>query len=201
VNCKKFFICLIIILFAIPAASEIYKYVDETGNVHFTDDVSNVPVEQRATLTVSEEYKKDPNTEQAAESAAKNEDWAEESVEEINDLSDETESRDEVYDSDGTADDAQTADLDAIRSQLDMMKKEIDREYHALIKQKKQLAKESKALKDREEILKHNKNVELLNKKAEVYAKKGKIYEARVDAYNEQIGLENAKAKKKAGTP
>ncbi len=52
----KFILCLSIILFAFPAVSEIYKYVDENGNIHFTDDFNKVPVEQRSAVDVSVEY-------------------------------------------------------------------------------------------------------------------------------------------------
>ena len=49
--------------------------------------------------------------------------------------------------------------------------------------------------------MKHNKKVERLNKMVETYANKGKLYETRVEAYNEWISQENAKVKKKKGTP
>ena len=49
----KLILCLSIILFAFPAASEIYKYVDENGDIHFTDDFNRVPVEQRPVVDAS----------------------------------------------------------------------------------------------------------------------------------------------------
>lgn len=225
-NLIKNFICLIIILFAFPAMSEIYKYVDENGNVHFTDDYSNVPVEQRTVVTVSEEYQNNTNEEQVAETGTiseTDEGLTDESADEIHDLSGEIENNEESDFSEDIADSDQDAkpdqdrgedgelpasaagkktekDLAAIRSQLEMMKKEIDKEYIALVKEKEQLAKEAESLKNREEILKHNKRVEILNKKAAAYVEKGKIYEARVDAYNERISQQNAKARKKSET-
>lgn len=228
-NIKKLFFCLIIALIACPAAAEIYKYVDQNGSVHFTDDFSNVPVEQRAAFTVNEEYEPDRDKLQTAEPESSDEidaDFAEEFAEdeESADISDETEIREDGYDSDGltaneqndglaqdpevvedflaTSDETKTEkDLDAIRGQLDAMKKEINREYRDLIKQKELLAKEAKSLKGREEVLEHNKKVDLLNKKAELYAQKAKTFEARVTAYNEQIRQENPKSAKKTGTP
>jgi hypothetical protein len=201
--------------------------VDENGDIHFTDDYSRVPVEQRSAENTSIEYENDTDTEQVAElevSDETDEDFTDESVEEGEEFADDSENQDEVDDSVDMADEEQIAaldqdqengadllapsdgakaenDLDAIRSQLEVMKKEIDGEYQDLVKEKKQLAKEKKALKGREEILKHNKKVEHLNKKVGAFADKGKIYEAQVEAYNEWVSQENAKAKKKMETP
>jgi hypothetical protein len=220
----KFILCLSIILFAFPAASEIYKYVDENGGIHFTDDFSKVPVEQRPAINAGVEYEDDSDTEQAAETGVPygtDEDITDDSAEEF---TDDSEYQDEVYDSADTADDEQIDvlgedpenetdlmassddaeaenDLDAIRSQLEVMKKEIDGEYQDLVKEKEQLAKEKKSLKGQEDIEKHNKKVKHLDKKIETYAKKGKLYETRVEAYNEWVRQENTKVKKKTETP
>ena len=223
----KLILCLSIILFACPAASEIYKYVDENGDIHFTDDFSKVPVEQRSAVDFSGEYENDTDAEQVAKSEVSDktdEGFTDESVEEVEEFIDDSENQGELDDSADTADEEQIValdqdleneadflapsneaeaknDLDAVRRQLEAMKKEIDGEYQDLLKQKEQLAKEKKTLKDRKEILDHNKKVESLNKKAEAYANKGKKYEARVEAYNEWISQENAKVKKKTETP
>ena len=55
----KLILCMFVVFFAFPAASEIYKYVDEYGNTHFTDDFSKVPVEQRPTVEANVEYEVD----------------------------------------------------------------------------------------------------------------------------------------------
>lgn len=223
----KFILCLSIILFAFPAMSEIYKYVDQNGDVHFTDDFSKVPVEQRSAVDMNVEYEKDTDAEQVAElevSDETDEDFTDESVEKGEEFADDSENQDEVDDSADMVDEEQIAalgqdkendvdllvpsdkakaenDMDSIRSQLDVMKKEIDREYQDLVKEQKLLDKEKKSLKGREEILKHNIKVERLNKKVGAFADKGKTYEARVEAYNEWVSQENVKAMKKTETP
>jgi len=223
----KLILCLSIILFAFPAASEIYKYVDENGDIHFTDDFNRVPVEQRPVVDASVEYENDPDAEKIAESKVSDqtgENFTDESVEEAEEFTDDSENQDEEQNSADMTDEEQIAslsqdpgnevdlvapsdeanvenDLDAIRNQLEVMKKEIDGEYQDLVKEKEQLANERKSLKGREEILRHNKKAESLSKKVEAYADKGKKYESRVEAYNEWVRQKNAKRKKKTDTP
>ena len=223
----KFILCLSIILFAFPATSEIYKYVDENGDIHFTDDFNRVPVEQRSVVDASFEYENDPDAEQIAESKVSDqpgENFTDESVEGAEEFTDGSEDQDDEHNSAEMTDEEQIAalsqdpgnevdlvapsdeanvekDLDAIRNQLEVMKKEIDGEHQKLVKAKEQLANERKSLKGREEILRHNKKAESLSKKVEAYADKGEKYESRVEAYNEWVRQKNAKRKKKTDTP
>ena len=116
----KFILCLSIILFAFPAKSEIYKYVDQNGDVHFTDDFSKVPVEQRSAVDMNVEYEKDTDAEQVAElevsdetdedftDESTDEDFADESGEEF---ADDSENQDEVDDSADMVDEEQIAAL------------------------------------------------------------------------------------------
>ena len=46
-NSIKFLTCLVIVLFALSAPAQIYKYTDDEGHVRFTDDLNQVPAEQR----------------------------------------------------------------------------------------------------------------------------------------------------------
>jgi hypothetical protein len=206
--------------------SEIYKYLDEYGNTHFTDDFSKVPIEQRPSVDTSVEYKNDTDREQVTDSEASHaigNDITDESYEKAEEFVDDSENQDEMVDSSEEADEEQIValdqdtdneadllatfdeaqpekDLDAIRNQLEVLKKEIDGEYQDLIREKEQLAKEKKSLIGRAGILEHNKKVRRLNKNVEIYAKKAKKYETRVEAYNERVRQENAKAKEKAET-
>jgi len=65
-------ILMLAVLAALPANAEFYKYVDENGNVRFTDDITVVPREQREKLREyqdyieeSEEISETPDTEPA----------------------------------------------------------------------------------------------------------------------------------------
>ncbi len=44
---KIFFLLTILIALALPASAEMYKWVDEKGTVHFTDDLSSIPGKYR----------------------------------------------------------------------------------------------------------------------------------------------------------
>jgi hypothetical protein len=157
-------------MFSVSATAEFYKYVDEEGNVHFTDDINQVPAAQRAKIhsyieSVSEappeqEVTRENPADQAAADQQTN----------FPDLSD----------------DEQQSLADA-KKQIEKLRSEIDQKYEALLKEKQQLAKEKKQAKTREQIIAFNKKVERMNKNVEAYEKNGKQYKAQVDAYNERI--------------
>jgi clan AA aspartic protease (TIGR02281 family) len=44
---KAFFLLTILIGLTLPASAEMYKWVDEKGTVHFTDDISSIPEKYR----------------------------------------------------------------------------------------------------------------------------------------------------------
>jgi clan AA aspartic protease (TIGR02281 family) len=44
---KTFFLLAILIVLALSASAEMYKWVDEKGTVHFTDDISSIPEKYR----------------------------------------------------------------------------------------------------------------------------------------------------------
>jgi chromosome segregation ATPase len=166
----KIFIIITFLMFSVSAAAEFYKYVDEDGNVHFTDDINQVPAEQRAKIrsyveSVSEdpagqEVTRENQSEQAATDQQTN----------FPDLSgDESES------------------LEDAKKRIDELKSEIDQEYEALLKEKEQLAKNKEKAKTRKQIIEFNKKVDSLNKRVVVYEKKGKDYKEQVDAYNQRI--------------
>ena len=53
-----------IVLLAVPASGEFYKYVDKQGNIHFTDDWNQVPPDQRDSVETRVESESDTNIEQ-----------------------------------------------------------------------------------------------------------------------------------------
>lgn len=55
-------VCLAALAVAAPAGAEFYKYLDEQGNVRYTDDLNEVPLDQREGLETYEEYVGAPET-------------------------------------------------------------------------------------------------------------------------------------------
>ncbi len=216
----KFLILLVIILFAAPAPAAVYKFVDEQGNVRFTDDINQVPEDQRDPYDTSSEYEiyteaepeyTETESTQVAESEDFNDDDLETDPELVSSYDDEPEMIEGFDDdSDNSADvgvpenqkedgvsldqaDNNQEELNTNLNNLQTLKKEIDKEYAALVEEKEKLAEEQKALTTREEILKFNIKVNNLNKRAEAYVQKGRQYKEQVEAYNELVILRNAK--------
>jgi hypothetical protein len=198
----KLLLLLIIILFATPASADIYKFVDEQGNVRFTDDINQVPEDQRGSIEISSNYEAD--TEAEPESENFNDDLATDpelessyadEPETTEGFDDDSDNRGDVGVQEDQKEDGVSLDqeeLDLNLKSLKSLKKEIDKEYAALVKEKEKLAQEQKALTTREEILKYNVRINDLNERAEAYVKKGEQYKAQVEAYNARIIQRNA---------
>ena len=225
-NTIKFLILTAIVLFSFASQAEIYKYVDDQGNIHFTDDLNQVPVEQRDSTEASFEYESDldseieaseANTDEVADSADFNRDHISDpelnssygdATEQATGFEGETDAEKSEFlvedqQQEGTSldffDDADDQlDMAAKRKQLEDLKNEIDTEYQALVKEKAELAQERESLKNREDIIEFNARVDRLNKRAEAYEQKGKIYKEQIDAYNERISRQNAQINQKA---
>jgi hypothetical protein len=58
---KNFFMLMLILpLFPFPAGAEYYKYVDEDGNVTFTDNLNKIPEEKRSNANVFKPEQSNP---------------------------------------------------------------------------------------------------------------------------------------------
>jgi len=66
---KTFFLLAILIALALPASAEMYKWVDEKGTVHFTDDISSIPEKYRENVEERETPKGTPDQEVREKSA------------------------------------------------------------------------------------------------------------------------------------
>jgi hypothetical protein len=196
----KLLLLLIIILFATPASADIYKFVDEQGNVRFTDDINQVPEDQRGSIEISSNYEADtePESENFNDDLATDPElessYADE-PETTEGFDDDSDNRGDVgvqedQKEDGVSLDQEESDLNL--KSLKSLKKEIDKEYAALVKEKEKLAQEQTALTTREDILKYNVKINDLNERAEAYVKKGEQYKAQVEAYNAHIIQRNA---------
>mgnify|MGYP001825124680 FL=1 len=170
----KIFIIFTFLMFSVSAAAEIYKYVDEDGNVHFTDDINQVPEAQRDKVSSYVESVSEDPPDQEITQENQSEQSATDQQANLPDLSDD-----------------ESESLEDAKQRIDALKSEIDQEYEALMKEKQQLAKAKKQAKTREQIIEFNQKVDSLNKRVAAYEKKGKDYKAQVDAYNQRITGKN----------
>ena len=173
----KIFIIITFLLFSVNAAAEFYKYVDEDGNVHFTDDINQVPEAQRVKIRSYIESESEEPAEQEVTQENQSEQTATDQQTNLPDLSDD-----------------ESESLEDAKKRIDALKSEIDQEYGALLKEKEQLAKDKKQAKTKEQIIEFNKKVDSLNKRVASYEKKGKPGERIIlgNAYNKRITGQNS---------
>ncbi|MDX2438914.1 MAG: DUF4124 domain-containing protein [Desulfobacterales bacterium] len=166
-NLIKLFICLIIILFSTTVSAEFYKYVDENGNTHFTDDFNKVPKDQRAGLKGYEESGSDTDT--IEKKAVK---------------------ENKVQD-----DNKNQKDLEKFHDRLNNTRLQLVKEHEEIKKDREQTIEDRKNAKNQKDVWKVNKKTNELNEKQEVLKKKFEAFEAEKKEYNKK--LEEAETKKK----
>ena len=175
-NCKKLSIFMTVLFLAATASAEFYKYYDEKGNVHFTDDYNKVPVDQRANVRGYEEYQITDAAEQYTE-----------------DISEE----ENVQPSEIETEKGNKYDFDSKIKEFDRIKQELSQEYEALMQENAKLAEEKKNIKTADDIRRYNEQVSNLNKKIAEHDRKRNAFFTTVEAHNEKVAQENAKRKKK----
>ena len=171
----KIFIIISFLIFSVSASAEFYKYVDDDGNVRFTDDINQVPEAQRSKIQSYIESENPETDEQEAVRANKPEQTSEDQQTDLSDLSDD-----------------ESESLEDAKKRIDDLKSEIDEEYKALMEEREQLAKDKKQAKTKDQILEFNKRVESLNERVAAYEEKGKDYKAQVDAYNQRVAQQSS---------
>jgi hypothetical protein len=170
-------ILIAVLVFAGPAFAQFYKYVNKQGEVRFTDDINQVPREQRA---AAQSYPGSQTPDKAAtqESAA---------------VKEEKPADHEPAVASAAADGKDEDPIAGKRARLDAQKKEVEAEYQALVKEKDRLSKEKGEKKTRDEINAYNKEVEAYNHQAESFEKKNEDLRKLVDNYNALVNEANAK--------
>jgi len=173
----KIFVLISFILFSVNASAEFYKYTDEDGNVRFTDDINQVPEEQRSKIRsyVESQSEEVPEQETTQESPEKSEQQA------------------NVPDS--SENEAAEGSLEELKSRIDAIKEEVEQAYAALLKEKEQLSEDKKKVKTREQVESYNKRIESYNILGQDFIKKQKERDALIDNYNARIMKKNTKDK------
>jgi len=173
----KIFVLISFLLFSVNASAEFYKYTDEDGNVRFTDDINQVPEEQRSKIRsyVESQSEEVPEQETTQENPEKSEQQA------------------NVPDS--SENEAEEGSLEELRTRIDAIKQEVEQAYAALLKEKEQLSEDKKKVKTREQVESYNKRIESYNILGQDFIKKQKERDALIDNYNARIMKKNTKDK------
>jgi hypothetical protein len=186
------------------AMAEFYKYYDEQGNVHFTDDYNNVPEDQRKEVEGFNEVISDETDTMNAESAgepSKESEEARETVEtEVAEDTEETEadfSAETADNSENTAAESSKYDFEGKIKEFGQRKDELAQEYEELMKQNSELVEEKKKAKTAVDIQRYNERAADLNRKFKEHDGKRKQLFSEVEDHNTKVSEENARRQKR----
>lgn len=182
-------IIILILLFPLSVSAEFYKYVDGDGNVHFTDDINQVPEDQRKMIP--------SYVESESPADKKNQEPSGDTLTTVEESQDEEGETSEASAADLFEDEDKKESFEDKRARIEDMKKGLESEYQAIMKQKNKLEEEKEKIESREDILKYNKKVENLNLRSEKYEQLGIDYQKQVENYNASVAEQNAKVKQK----
>jgi hypothetical protein len=160
-------ICFLLVSLPLSASAEFYRYVDENGNIHYTDDLSTVPENQRTEIYEYDESQRNAYDHQQDNQKALN----------SQPLFEENQARDQN----------KTDDFAETKRRLDRTKQEFDKEYKALMQERDRITKDNKNLKSRASIKKYNKTISKFNEKIADYETRKKRFDAEVEEYNTRV--------------
>jgi hypothetical protein len=164
---SRWLLFIALVLFSMPASAEYYRYIDKNGNVHYTDDLTAVPENQRTDINEYNEIQSNVPDHQKDEGKVKP---PESTMEEKSGV---------------TQDNADN--FSEMKKQLDRKKEALSKEYKALMEEKKQFQEERNKLRNRTAARKYNKAVSEYNEKIADYQKRKKEFDAEVENYNNQV--------------
>jgi len=166
-------ILLLLFLFflfgAQPAEAEIYQYKDPTGTSRFTDDLSNVPEEQRPDLKTFKSVKNDEDKRTKLQNSMSSSKASERKS--------------------STTADTWREKVENSSRELEQMKADLEQRVKQLRKQRKQLKANTPAKNSssREKAAYYDK-IKSLNAKIEAYSKQREKFQKKIDAFNRLVG-------------
>lgn len=182
-NRFKIFIVIGFLVFAGAAAAEFYKYTDENGNIRFTDDINQIPPDQREKAKGYQEFQSE--TEEASQSSVDG---------------DTTSEKDETVQG-SEAGKSENFDFDNELKTLDKRKAELASEYDSLMQENARLAEDKKTVKNKADAEKYNERVRVLNEKLKDHDRKRREFFGDVEDYNARVAKENQSRKKAKSNP
>jgi hypothetical protein len=157
---KGFIIFSICLVFWLPAWSEYYRYKDRNGVVHFTDNLSDVPVDQRVDTNRFKEIKSTP-----AFTDSQEPDLSDIDAEEEKQLKDELETLSEI---------------DTLNREREIL----EAEYEKLVRKKQTLRKQKKSVETGNDISDYREKLIILNKEIKAFEKRRSEFETKVNLFN-----------------
>lgn len=173
-------------LFSPVASAEIYKYYDEQGNIHFTDDYNKVPADQRNNVKGYKEVISDETDEVNPETADRGTEETEEEPQEEG-----------AQNPTNNAAKSAKYDFEVKIKEFDQRKDELALEYESLMQQNSALTQEKKKAKTAADIKRYNERAADLNKRLKEHDSKRKLLFSEVEDYNMKVNEENVRRQKK----
>jgi hypothetical protein len=175
---KKFAwtVAITFLLLGGPASAQFYRYIDQNGNLRFTDDINKVPIEQRANIREYRESGKRPT-----QPSSKSMTSPEKSPTEIAKPDSSQQNNALSTGAHGTGSDEE------LRARIEKMIEQVEAEYQALTKEKDALANRRALIKNWEELDAFNQSVDAFNQHAENYEKMSNRLKNLIDEYNALI--------------
>jgi len=176
---KMRYALLLLILIWLPGSvsADFYRYTGPDGGVRFTDNLNEVPEDQRPDVLTYEEAKKGQLPETQAPVVGEEQEG--EPPPDAESPPDDTVT--------GEAAQSQEPQDRTVFDRLTRIKGELDTERAGLDDEKQKLAKEGGALTTPEEITAYNEKVVSLNKRIIEYEKRRQALQDEIDAYNAGI--------------
>jgi hypothetical protein len=166
-NLVRWIICSLLVLLPLSASAEFYRYIDEKGNIHYSDDLSTVPENQQTDIYEYGESQRNAYDDQKDEQST-------------------VKSR-PLFEENQVRDQNEADDLDETKRRLDRRKQEFEKEYKALMQEREQITKDNKNLKPRASAKKYNKMISEFNEKIADYETRKKVFDAEVEEYNARV--------------